>query len=281
MNESETNSSPDLQIKQASIEHAPYQAEEAWANEVAEANAVPEGSDPTLANAGLTELETKAQPNGIPAEASICTIQASTADVAGNMAGDRWDNNPGADKTGMEDSFEIVPRPNEEFDNAQVVPQTTAGGQDKVASWADETVAAASQLIGKQASSNQAGERWDTAPAGSAAQDASGDADQATSMPSKWDETSIPNVEGDDGFQQIGGRHHHRGRGRGRGDGEFRGRGGRGRGGYRGDRGDGEGRGGRGGRGRGEFRGRGDGEYRGGRGRGRGAPRGESRTADQ
>lgn len=248
---------------------------------MAEANAVQEGSDPTLANAGLTELEIKEQPNGLSADASCSTIQASTADAAGNMAGDRWDTNPGAEKMGMEDSFEIVPRPNEEVDNPTVVPQTTTMMQDKVASWADETAAAAPQLVGEQASSNQAGERWDTAPAGSAAQDAPWSADLAVSMPNKSAETNAPNAEGDDGFQQIGGRHHHRGRGRGRGDGEFRGRGGRGRGGYRGDRGDGEGRGGRGGRNRGEFRGRGDGEYRGGRGRGRGAPRGELRTADQ
>ncbi|KAJ8606735.1 hypothetical protein MRB53_040754 [Persea americana] len=49
----------DAQVKQASLDHAPFQAEEAWVEQVAEAHSngiATTGSDPTVANAGLTEL---------------------------------------------------------------------------------------------------------------------------------------------------------------------------------------------------------------------------------
>jgi hypothetical protein len=235
-----------------------------------------------VANAGLTELETEKLPNGVPADAapeSATPIQTSTGDEAGNLAADRWDTGAGAEKTGMDDSYEIVPRPNEEVEHP--APIETVAEPEKISSWADETTAAAAAPpppYTEVATGNPAGENWDSKPAGDAAQEGAWtgpDATAAAETNHAWAEKDGAAVDGaaeaDDGFQQIAGRHHGRGRGRGRGrpDGEFRGRG-RGRGGFRGDGGD---RGGfRGGRGRGEFRGNGEG--RGGRGRGRGNFRG-------
>ncbi|KAK5120137.1 hypothetical protein LTR85_006618 [Meristemomyces frigidus] len=286
------------QIKQASIDHAPFQSEEAWAQDVADANATvgeaqeaeaeketvtaPSGTDPTIANAGLTELEDRKQENGVPAEAAHETItspiQAGTGDEAGNSAGDRWDTGAGAQAEGMEDSYEIVPRPNEEVDVPAPAAATTQTAieqeQEKGLSWADEATAAEPA----ETSGNIAGEAWDSKPAGQTEQDDEkwAGAEPAATQTNGSAEAGESAPPADDGFQQIPNRHRGGGRGgRGRGDGEFRG--GRGRGGRGGFRGDGESRGGRGGRGgfRGD-RGRGDGESRGRGGRGRGGPRGDA-----
>ncbi|KAK4550577.1 hypothetical protein LTR36_000156 [Oleoguttula mirabilis] len=295
------------QIKQASIDHAPFQSEEAWISDVAEANATvadaqaaeaeeqkgtaPSGTDPTIANAGLTELEDQKQENGVPAEAAHETItspvQAGTGDEAGNSAGDRWDAGAGTQAEGMEESFEMVPRPNEEVDTPAPVGATTQTAieqeQEKGGlSWADEATAAAPA----EASGNTAGEAWDSKPAGQTEQEdgkwagaepAAAAAPQTNGSADSSAEAGRSAPPADDGFQQIPNRHRGGARGGrgGRGDGEPRG--GRGRGGRGGFRGDGESRGGRGGRGgfRGD-RGRGDGESRGRGGRGRGAPRGDA-----
>ncbi|KAK4580154.1 hypothetical protein LTR86_000357 [Recurvomyces mirabilis] len=280
------------QIRQASIENTPFQSEEAWVDSVAEANAatgetqaaqeaateaMPAGSDPTLVNAGLTELEApdSAHVNGVTAtEHDSTAIQTSAGDEGGNQAGDRWDTGAGgAQAEGLEDeSYEIVPRPNEEVDipapsapSAAPAAGTAVDGllKEEKTSWADEANAASS-TTNTEATGNQAGEAWDTKAAG-----------QTQSTDDAWGTPAAANVNGttdgtpaaaDDGFQEIN-RHQGRG-GRGGGRGEFRGRG-RGRGGPRGDF-----RGGRGGRGdfRGGDRGRGDGEGRGRGGRGRGGP---------
>ena len=294
------NASTDSQIHQASIEHAPFQNEESWVDSVAEARgtggedgdlveasaagaevnelstsetptSAQATSDPTIAHAGLTELDTAGKPNGVADSSSerVNSLPQGNAGQGGNTAGDRWDTSaPGAEKSGMEDSYEMVPRPQDELE----VPDSAAP-QEKSMSWADEPPAA--EL---SASSNQAGEGWDTkAPGDQTDNTWSGGDAAAAAGATAWtdgnaDATAGAEPQTDaDGFHQVGGRQ--RGRGRGRGDGEFRGRG-RGRGGYRGD-GEfrGRGRGGFRGRGDGEYRGRGDGEYRGRGGRGRG-PRG-------
>lgn len=214
------------QVKQASVEHAPFPAEEPEPT----VEAVAAGSDPTTTHAGLTELQ-QPQTNGIPAtEQSTSTVQAE-----GNVAGERWDTATGAEKDAMEESYEIVPRPNEEVDTPAAAP-IEASQQQQTTSWADEPAAG-----------NTAGEAWDTKAPG---QEAAAD----TSAPT--------NGTADDGFHEVPGRTRGgRGGNRGRGEGERGGRGGRGggrgRGGpFRGNRGDGnEGRN-RGGRGRGP---RGDG----------------------
>ena len=273
----------DSQIKQSSIDHAPFQTEETWVDQVAQANAsevpaeiAPSGSDPTIAHAGLTELDTSAQTNGIaqPVQESITSPpQGDAGDAAGNAAGDRWDPaNAGAEKTGLEDSFEMLPRPQDELETPATVEQ------QKSASWADEPPAYETSATG-----NQAGESWDLKPTGDQTDNSwnGGDAG-APAATNEWADraadVAADATTGDDGegFHQVAGRHRGRG-GRGRGsDGEFRGRG-RGRGGFRGD-GEfrGRGRGGfRGGRGEGgEFRGRGGGRGRGPRGGGEGQARG-------
>lgn len=276
------------------MEHAPYQAEENWVDSVAEANAAAgTETDPTIAHAGLTELDTAAPVNGHPAQAGAETItsppQTGAGDEAGNAAGDRWDTTaPGANTKDSEESYEIIPRPQEEVDT----PVPSALPADALlersgTSWADEPPAYETSTsgftpdTGDVKSAVAAGEpQVDTSWASAVEPDqpisASGWADSS-------DAAAGAGQEDGDGFHQVPGRHRGRG-GRGRGDGEFRGRGrgrggfrgdgefrGRGRGGFRGGRGDGEFRG-RGGRGEGEFRGRG------GRGRGRGGPDAEGPT---
>lgn len=214
------------QVKQAAIDHAPIPVEDI-STESAPKASVEDGSDPTATHAGLTELQ-QSETNGTTVEEH----GTSHAQAEGNVAGERWDTTTGAEKEGLEDSYEIIPRPNDEVDIPATAP--TEAAPQQTSSWADEPAAG-----------NLAGESWDTKAAGQEA---------ATDAPT--------NGVADDGFHEVPGRARG-GRGgfrSGRGEGEPRGgrggRGGRGRGGpHRGGRGDGEGRG-RGGRGRGP---RGDG----------------------
>ncbi|KAK3706464.1 hypothetical protein LTR37_012674 [Vermiconidia calcicola] len=268
------------EIHQAAIEHAPFQTEESWVDSVAEANATvgdaqqtetEPASDPTIAHAGLTELDTAVKTNGTSAAPDSITSppQGAAGDEAGNAAGDRWDTTAaGNEKSGMEDSFEMVPRPDDEVD-IPANPAAPAGDvQEKSTSWADEPPA-----YEMAASSNQAGEGWDVKAPGDQA-DSAGDSAPEPPQPlttDGWADSAAggANEEGD-GFHPVPGRQRGRG-GRGRGgEGEFRGRGrGRGRGGFRGD---------------GEFRGRGRGGFRGNRGeggefRGRGGRGGGERNA--
>lgn len=205
--------------------------------------------------------------------------QTGAGDEAGNAAGDRWDTTAaGTDTKSMEESFEMVPRAQDEVDvpNPAALPADTL--QERSGnSWADETPAyddppkgfvpgaggADDVKAAIAAGESQTTTNWADASEPSQPLSANGWAE----TPSDAAEgAAVPKEEGD-GFSQVPGRRGGRG-GRGRGDGEFRGRGGRGRG-FRG--GDGEFRG----RGRGGFRGRGEGgEFRGGRGGGEGEFRG-------
>lgn len=274
LSHSEANSSTDSQVKQASLDHAPFQAEETWVDSVAEANAAaPETevvSDPTVAHAGLTELDTAGGPNGVSMEDSADTVksppQGDSGDATGNAAGDRWDTTSGAEKALNEDDYKIVPRPQDELETPNSAGPS-GGPQEKSMSWADEPPSYESA-----ASGNLAGESWDVKAAGDQTDNTWAGADGAAQRTGDgWGDGAADSATGaaqeeGDGFHQVPGRHRGRG-GRGRGgDGEFRGRG-RGRGGFRGGEGEfrGRGRGGfRGGRGEmGEFRGRGGGGYRG------------------
>lgn len=226
-------------------------------DQVAEATGGDPGSitDPTLANASLTELqEGHAQTNGITGEESHepdSAAPVSSGDV-GNLAGERWDTDAagtsaGAEKSGLEESYEMIARPSEEVD----VPAepNTISEQPQSTSWADEPQEAGLGV------GNAAGEGWDRKAAGEA--DNTWAAEPGVASTNSWGDGAADAAgPADDGFSQVPGRNRGRG-GRGRGgDGEFRGRGGR-RGNFRGG-----------------FRGnRGDGEFRG-RGRGRGGPRG-------
>ncbi|KAK1083345.1 hypothetical protein LTR33_003314 [Friedmanniomyces endolithicus] len=281
------------QIRKVSSENTPFQTEEAWVDSVAEANAAvseeqqhqqnptggepdttaPTASDPTLANAGLTELDAP-QANGVSNtnhELLTTPANASAGDEAGNLAGDRWDTGAGAqqDAMGGDEGYEIIPRPNDEVDipapSSAAAPAAAAAPavedmlQREKTSWADEANASAAPAepvsTSGMDSGNAAAESWDSKPAGQT---------QDTAVPAHNDSDPLVVAAGEieaggpganDGFQAVGGR----GRGRG-GRGDFFNRGGRG-----GDRG--------GGRGRGDFRGRGRASFnrggeRGGRGGG-------------
>ncbi|TKA75400.1 hypothetical protein B0A55_05785 [Friedmanniomyces simplex] len=198
------------QIRKVSSENTPFQTEEAWVDSVAEANAAveeqqqqqsatggepdataPTASDPTLVNAGLTELDAP-QANGAPAadcEVLTSPANASAGNEAGNVAGDRWDAGAGAqqqDGNGMggDEGYEIIPRPNDEVDTpapssapAASAPAVEDMLQREKTSWADEANAVSASVAEPASTSgtssgNAAGESWDSKPAGQT-QDAS------------------------------------------------------------------------------------------------------------
>lgn len=201
------------QIKQAALAEA--EPVEEPATEVPPPYEAAGATDPTIANAGLTELQdTKTIPihsNGADGTgaAFVAPEQASTGDSAANaVAESKWDAEASVHteaSAGGEDWVNVPRDPAETDTGLQATPAAPAAQAENSNSWADEVEAA-------------------------------------------------PVVSENDGFEQVKGRHsEHRGRGRGRGgrgDG-FRGRG---RGGQRGEFRGGRGRGGDG-RGRGGQRG--------------------------
>lgn len=242
----------DKQVRDIAVSYpsASYTAEEAWVEEVAQSEPVPPAgdesvaateTDPTVANAGLTELENDSGPNlsgsadhidasGVP--------EASNIDVgAANAAGaDNWNTSASAQ---VDAGLDVVhPRDPAETDNGI---SATPAAVTNTNNWADNA------------------HSW--------AEDAANDATPAVSAQAP--------VNGNDGFSEVqqrrggrgrGGDHRggHRGGRGGHRDNRERGEGGGrgGRGSFRGDRGDrgGEGghrRGGRGGGYRGGNRGRG------------------------
>ena len=225
------------QIKQSSIDNAPPfedvfdeeppKKEEESTDNTAKATSTA-STDPTVANAGLAELQKKATlknsvAEGVESDLTIPEQSSANADAANAAAESSWDPQASiiTNESGTGEGWVEVPRDPAETETGVAAAPAAMHG---TSSWAEEVQEGATTTEGREATEN-------------------------------------------DGFEQVI-HHPNRdrgGRGRGRG-GDFRGgfRGGRGeyRGGRgRGDRGDG-GRGGRG-RGRGEFRG----GSRGGRGR--------------
>lgn len=230
-------------MKELSFDYAPYAAEEAWAEEVAQSEPGPPtaeeplisaGTDPTIANVGMTEIDNEVEPipNGLSNHIDTPTVPgASNVDVgAANAAAEvNWEAKLSASaEAGADGWIEVARDPAETETGVAATPAAMTGTQ----SWAEDVPA-------EPTPANNAG-------------------------------LAQPPASIVDGFHEV---HHGRGRGRGGAQGEHRG-GGRGGRGFRGDRG-GEGgyrgRGGfRGDRGGGEggYRGRGRGGYRGNRGRG-------------
>lgn len=218
----------DGKVKQASEEYAPA-TEAAWAEEAATTTEAAPVSDPTLANAGLTELQDTTfgadatVANGHPTapapqhEDVVPPAQTLVSDAANAVAQSTWDPNASGitTSTAAESWVEVPRNPAETDTGLQATPATVDIGLK-----ANPTAAEISGTL----------------------------TDDAPAVP----DSSAAKGKGSDGFEQVV--HHQRqhsgrgrgGRGRGRGDG-FRGRGGRGE--FRG-------------------RGRGRGEFRGGRGRG-------------
>lgn len=224
--------------------YAPYAAEEAWAEEVAQAeptspvaeesttqgpNAV--ASDPTIAHAGLTEIDQEADPvlTGASDHLDTPTVPAaSNVDTgAANAAAEaHWEAKQSVSGESGQDTWIEVPRDPAETETGLTA---TPAALPNTQSWAEDVpIESAGNAI---------------------AADALGTGNNG------------------DGFHEV---HHGRGRGRGGYQNDYRG-GGRGGRGYRGGDGGYRGRGGgyRGDRGGGEggYRGRGRGGFRGNRGR--------------
>lgn len=232
----------DKQVRDLAFEYAPYAAEEAWAEEVAQSEPAPPagqessttiGTDPTIAHAGLTEIDAVPEPStegtshhvDTPSVPDASNIDAGAANAAG---GTNWEAKQSAASGSAAEEWIEVPRDLAETETGNAA---TPAAMTSTQSWAEDVP---------------------TEP----------------QMPTPAYGQTTP--DSGDGFQAV---QHRGGRGRGGGQGEYR-SGNRGRG-FKGDRGDsgGRGRGGtrgdRGGGDGGRGRGRGGG-FRGGRGRGEG-----------
>lgn len=132
------------QVKQAALEEAPFAAEEAWVDEVAQSQAAApeteatEGvTDPTIANAGLTEIDASAVPMGekVSQETSAAPAASSIEPQAANAAAEaQWDKQATGGDDPLSESYEMVPRdPAETETPAATAPVTSTQ------SWADDT----------------------------------------------------------------------------------------------------------------------------------------------
>jgi hypothetical protein len=135
------NENTDAQVKQAALDEAPFAAEEAWVDEVAQAQpSAPEneaGSDPTIANAGLTELDqgVVAVDGSADQQISHAPAASSIEPEAANAAAEaQWDKQATGGDDPLSESFEMVPRDPAETEN----PHTTAP-VTSTQSWADDT----------------------------------------------------------------------------------------------------------------------------------------------
>jgi hypothetical protein len=138
------NTATDAQVKQAALDEAPFAAEEAWVDEVAQSQPAPPEteaseavSDPTVTHAGLTEIDA-----GVAAVDGSADVQASNAPAASSIepeaanaaAEAQWDKQAAGGDDPLSESFEMVPRDPAETEN----PHTTAP-VTSTQSWADDT----------------------------------------------------------------------------------------------------------------------------------------------
>jgi hypothetical protein len=131
------------EVKQAALDEAPFAAEEAWVDDVAQSQPAPPEteasdpvSDPTITNAGLTEIdagakaitETADEPSAAPAASSIESGAANAAAEA------QWDQQATGGDDPLTESFEIVPR-----DPAETETPHVGAAVNSTQSWADDT----------------------------------------------------------------------------------------------------------------------------------------------
>jgi hypothetical protein len=131
------------EVKQSALDEAPFAAEEAWVDDVAQSQPAPpyteiaEGvSDPTIAHAGLTEIdagakavtETAEEPSAAPA---VSSVQSGAANAAAEA---QWDKQATGGDDPLTESFEMVPRDPAETENPHVAAPVTS-----TQSWADDT----------------------------------------------------------------------------------------------------------------------------------------------
>ncbi|KAL1795533.1 hypothetical protein ACET3X_005757 [Alternaria dauci] len=196
------------QVKQAALDEAPFAAEEAWVDDVAQSQAAaPETeavSDPTIANATLTEMDAGAKPlNETTTDASAAPAASGVGSESANAAAEaQWDKQATSGDDPLTESFEMVPR-----DPAETETPHAGAAVTSTQSWADDT------------------------PDPSAA--------PATATPADDGFSQVQHNRGGRGRGgYLGGeRGGYRGRGRGGPRGDFRGGRGRGRGEFRGGRG--------------------------------------------
>jgi len=130
----------DAQVKQAALEEAPFAAEEAWVDEVAQAQPAPpetEGaSDPTIAHAGLNEMDdAAANAGGAQKDVSDAPAASSIEPEAANAAAEaQWDKQASGGDDPLSESFEMVPRDPAETETPHVGAPVTS-----TQSWADDT----------------------------------------------------------------------------------------------------------------------------------------------
>lgn len=134
----------DAQVKKAALDEAPFAAEEAWADDVAQSQpTAPENdtvTDPTVAHAGLTEIDTTTGAvNGTADVDTPSAPAASSVDAgAANEAGGDWDKPQSGSDDPLAESFEIVPR-----DPAETETPAAPAAVNLTQSWADDTPDAA------------------------------------------------------------------------------------------------------------------------------------------
>ncbi|KAL5118805.1 hypothetical protein ACEQ8H_003308 [Pleosporales sp. CAS-2024a] len=128
------------QVKQAALEEAPFAAEEAWVDKVAQSQPAPPEtevvSDPTITNAGLTEIDQgmATVDGGADAHASNAPAASSIEPEAANAAAEaQWDKQATGGDDPLSESFEMIPRDPAETENAHATAPVTS-----TQSWADD-----------------------------------------------------------------------------------------------------------------------------------------------
>ncbi|KAK7515199.1 uncharacterized protein IWZ02DRAFT_59287 [Phyllosticta citriasiana] len=208
------------EIKESSIKDIEFADQKAWAEDVAQSEPIPPESnaavsaatDPTVAHAGLTELDASvAATNGDSHNESTAPAATSVEDSSANAAGaEQWDSKVPVADDPLTESFEMVPR-NPSETEAIHQPAPAASTQ----SWAEDTPALSATET--------------PAPVTSATPAPNGEGFQEVAH--------SRGGRGRGGFQGERGRGGYRGRGQGRGRGGNFHRGDRGRNGFRGGRG--------------------------------------------
>ncbi|KAL8938298.1 MAG: hypothetical protein Q9211_003276 [Gyalolechia sp. 1 TL-2023] len=142
------------QVRDLAFEYTPYAAEEAWAEDVAQSEPNPPaaeettpevGTDPTVAHAGLTELDSAAEPisNGVshhidtPTVPDASNIDAGAANAA--AADPNWEAKLSASAESGPDGWVEIARDPAETDTGTTA---TPAGMTSTQSWAEDCVGA-------------------------------------------------------------------------------------------------------------------------------------------
>ncbi|KAL8679985.1 MAG: hypothetical protein Q9186_003801 [Xanthomendoza sp. 1 TL-2023] len=154
------------QVRDLAIEYAPYAAEEAWAEDVAQSEPAPPaaeesatevGTDPTVAHAGMTELDTTAEPlsNGVshhvdtPSVPDASNIDAGAANAA--AADPSWEAKLSeSTQSGPDGWVEVARDPTE----TETGTAATPAAMNSTQSWAEDVPVEAHSNTNPEASSD-------------------------------------------------------------------------------------------------------------------------------